>query len=114
LNDVVTRSNGHEITEEVLHFLTRYIETVPHLEALLLLWENPEVSWTAEEIASRIYVRPGTAMDIARQLTRRGLIVDVQGKYHYSTQWPNNESVAKVAAAYRQNLIPIATFIHTK
>jgi len=63
-----------EVTQEVLQFLTDYIDTVPHLEALLLLWENPDTTWSEAEIAARIYVRPETAGEILRGFARRGFV----------------------------------------
>jgi len=45
-----------EIPARVLQFLAERIDTVPQLEALLLLWENPQRQWSEEELAARIYV----------------------------------------------------------
>jgi hypothetical protein len=104
-----------EVTQEVLQFLTDHIDTVPHLEALLLLWENPETIWTEAEIAARIYVRPDTAADILRGFVRRGFVqAQAGGGYQYETQWDHRGMMATVANAYRQNLIPVSTFIHSK
>ena len=43
-----------EIPERVLQFLAERVDTVPQLEALLLLWENPQRQWSEEELAARI------------------------------------------------------------
>ncbi|HEU4655487.1 MAG TPA: MarR family transcriptional regulator [Steroidobacteraceae bacterium] len=104
-----------EVTQEVLQFLTDYIDTVPQLEALLLLWENPHTTWTESEIAARIYVRPETAAEILRTLVRRGFVKAQEGGgYRYESQWDKRDTMATVANAYRQNLIPVSTFIHSK
>ena len=42
-----------EIPARVLQFLAERIDTVPQLEALLLLWESPQRQWTEEELAAR-------------------------------------------------------------
>lgn len=104
-----------EVTQEVLQFLTDYIDTVPHLEALILLWENPDTTWSEAEIASRIYVRPDTAAEILRGFVRRGFVQTPEsGGFRYESQWDRRGTMANVANAYRQNLIPVSTFIHSK
>ena len=51
-----------EIPARVLQFLAGHIDSVPQLEALLLLWEDPQRLWSEEELAGRIYVgRPVAA-----------------------------------------------------
>jgi hypothetical protein len=104
-----------EVTQEVLQFLTDYIDTVPHLEALLLLWENPDTTWSEAEIASRIYVRPETVAEILRGFVRRGFAQTPEGGgFRYESEWDRRGTMANVANAYRQNLIPVSTFIHSK
>lgn len=104
-----------EVTQEVLQFLTDHIDSVPHLEALLLLWENPTTIWKENEIAARIYVRPETASDIVRSFVRRGFVrAEPEGGYRYESHWDQRNTMATVANAYRQNLIPVSTFIHSK
>jgi hypothetical protein len=103
-----------EVTQEVLQFLTDHIDTVPHLEALLLLWENPDTTWSEAEIAARIYVRPETAAEILRGFARRGFVRAHESGYRYEGQWDSRGTMANVANAYRENLIPVSTFIHSK
>jgi DNA-binding IscR family transcriptional regulator len=104
-----------EVTQEVLQFLTDYIDTVPHLEALLLLWENPDTTWRETEIAARIYVRPETVADILRGFTRRGFVrAQEGGGFRYASEWDSRGTMTNVANAYRENLIPVSTFIHSK
>ena len=57
-----------EIPADVLHLLEEQIDTVPHLEALLLIWNSGTHSWTADEIATRIYVNSGTAANLLQDL----------------------------------------------
>ena len=38
-------------------FIHEHIDSVPHLEALILLWNSRPVGWTCDELASRLYVR---------------------------------------------------------
>ncbi len=49
------------IPAEVRRFLSAYIDSVAHLEALLLLHTSPEREWTVDETAQRLYVPPAQA-----------------------------------------------------
>ena len=47
---------------------------MPQLEALLLLWENPQRLWSEEELAARIYVGRPVAATILQALQRQQLV----------------------------------------
>jgi hypothetical protein len=107
-----------EIPARVLQFLAERIDTVPQLEALLLLWENPQRLWSEEDLAGRIYVGRQVAATILQSLQRKQLATaepapDV--RYRYNPQWdPSGELMPEVAASYRRHLVPLATFIHSR
>ena len=107
-----------EIPARVLQFLAERIDTVPQLEALLLLWENPQRLWSENELAGRIYVGPAVAATILQSLQRQQLVAAesaVAVRYRYNPQWdPSGEVMPEVAAAYRRHLVPVATFIHSR
>ena len=107
-----------EIPARVLQFLAERIDTVPQLEALLLLWENPQQLWSEEELAGRIYVGRQAAATILQALQRQQLATAEPApavRYRYNPQWdPGGELMAEVAAAYRSHLVPLATFIHSR
>jgi hypothetical protein len=108
-----------DIPARVLQFLAERIDTVPQLEALLLLWENPQRLWSEEELAARIYVSRQAAASILQQLQRHQLVVAGESapvvRYRYNPQWEGaGELMAEVAASYRRHLVPVATFIHSR
>ena len=107
-----------EIPARVLQFLVERIDTVPQLEALLLLWENPQRLWSEEEIAGRIYVGRLVAATILQSLQRQQLVTAEPAatvRYRYNPQWdPSGELMSEVAVTYRRHLVPIATFIHSR
>lgn len=107
-----------EIPARVLQFLAERIDTVPQLEALLLLWESPQRLWSEEELAGRIYVDRPVAATILQALQRQQLITAESGpvaRYGYNPQWdPSGEVMPEVAAAYRRHLVQLATFIHSR
>lgn len=107
-----------EIPARVLQFLAERIDTVPQLEALLLLWGDPQRLWSEEELAGRIYVGRQVAATIMQALQRQQLVTAEPAstiRYRYDPQWdPSGEVMPEVAAAYRRHLVPLATFIHSR
>ena len=107
-----------EIPARVLQFLAERIDSVPQLEALLLLWEDPQRLWSEEELAGRIYVSRQVAATILQALQRQQLVIAEPAstvRYRYNPQWDDSgEVMPEVAAAYRRHLVPLATFIHSR
>jgi DNA-binding FadR family transcriptional regulator len=106
-----------DIPARVLQFLAERIDTVPQLEALLLLWQNPQRQWSEEELAARIYVGRPVAAAILQALQRQQLVTNEPGSpgYRYNPQWdPSGEVMPEVAAAYGRHLVQLATFIHSR
>ena len=65
--------------DKVYTFVLDQIETVPHLEALLLPWNSRPQPWTVENLAKRLYVSTEIVEVLLDDLVRRGLIVCVPG-----------------------------------
>lgn len=106
------------IPNEVEQFLLAAIDTVPHLEALLLIFQNPGTAWSVEQLAARIYVDNVQATAVLEDLTRRRLIARVEQsppKYQYIAPSPaQTDLLNKVARAYRTQLVQVARFVHSK
>jgi hypothetical protein len=107
-----------EIPESVLAFVRDRIDSVPELEALLLLSGDPAKSWTAADVAARIYVREDRAAAILAILQRRRLVAPVEPRSDRYAFQPADQSerllIDALDRAYRSNLITLATFIHEK
>jgi hypothetical protein len=103
---------------DAYEFILTHIDSVPHLEALILLWNSRPVGWTCEELASRLYVPTEKVSDLLRDLVRLQLIAGVPTsprKYSYLAQFENqDELMRQVDAAYRRDLVRISTMIHSK
>ena len=109
--------NAPAIPARVIEFLAENIDTVPQLEAMLLLWQAPNSRWSVEELAVRLYVSKEEAAAIIRALQMRALIAsDGQpNTYRYSADWDTSGTVmTEVAHAYRHHLIDITKFIHSR
>jgi predicted transcriptional regulator len=107
--------NSPQIPDNVLQFIAERIDSVPQLEALLLLWENAQRPWTEEELAARIYVSRAAAVQILQSLQRQNLVTSESARYQYNSQWdPTRQVMPEVAAAYSRHLVQLATFIHSR
>jgi hypothetical protein len=107
-----------EIPEDVQRFLADNIDSVPHLEALLLLWESAPADWTVDAVAARIYVKAPAAAALLEDLSRRSMLSRASAdpaKYRFdSTNETQRAILQRVATAYRTQLVRVAQFIHSK
>ena len=99
-------------------FILENIDSVPHLEALVLLWNSRPVAWTCEELASRLYIAEENVSNLLADLVRVQLIAKSAGppaKYSYFARSEDqNEMMRLVDIAYRRDLVRISTMIHSK
>jgi predicted ArsR family transcriptional regulator len=105
--------------EEVYRFILNQIDSVPQMEALLLVWESRPKRWAESEIAERLYVSTDAVRNIMQELVRRRLVaVDTQQsarQYFYESKSEDLDGLIEaVAATYRHELVRVSTFIHTK
>ena len=103
-----------DLPDDVLRFIREQVDTVPHLEALLLLWESAPTSWAPEELAARLYVDVATAQRIVGDFARRKVLIRSGQGHAYD---PANEHAAllpRVAQTYRRQLVQVTRFIHSK
>jgi hypothetical protein len=106
-----------DIPDDVLHFIERRIDSIPHLEALLLFWDAPTLEWTMTGIASRVYIKPEQAQRVLEDLMRSGLILpaaQMPEGYVYNPAWDEPQLMTRVAAAYRTHLVQMSRLIHAK
>lgn len=105
------------ISPQVLKFIAEKIGTVAELEALLIMCEDESRLWNEQELAARLYTQAAHASKVLTTLARRELLA-VEGKpprYSFRPAHEHDRQVfAEVAEAYRQNLVAIATYIHSR
>jgi len=102
---------------EVDQFLQNQIDTVPHLEALLLLWNSRPQQWSVDDMANGLYLAPEAAKEILEDLSRRSLIVvasEGDGRYRYEPEPERDRLIGAVDSIYRRDLIRISRLIHSK
>ena len=106
-----------QLPADVTRFIENQIDSVPHMEALLLLWQSAREAWGAEQLSARIYVSPDTAAQILRDLARRQLARSMSedpDRFVYDDTWDEAGLMARVAEAYRRHLVLVAHKIHSK
>jgi len=101
-------------SREVDAFLLEHIDTVPHLEALLLLWNSRPKVWTVNEMAEALFLAPASAHEILEDLMRENLIDAAPDTSGYTSKAERDPLLAAVDAAYRKELIRISRLIHSK
>jgi hypothetical protein len=99
-------------------FILDEIDSVPHLEALLLLWRSAPQRCSAAQLAEQLYIHSGHAAAIAEDLHRRGLIAREHGSaagfFYDMHSEERNRLIEAVDATYRRELIRISGIIHSK
>jgi len=103
---------------EVDRFIVKEIDSVPHLEALLLLWRRRPSAWLAEDVAQMLYVPPQNAEKLLQDLAQSGLVAVVSGSpdrfaYHPASE-ERDKLIEMVEATYRRELVRITHLIHSK
>jgi hypothetical protein len=93
-------------------------DTVPQLEALLLMWKSRPQDWSSEDLTIALYVSLDAAQDILQYLAQRRMIVEVAGntgRYAFLSESKDREKlVESLDRAYRRELMRVSTMIHSK
>lgn len=104
--------------DQVLRFVAQQIDSVPELEALLLLWQNRPAAWSVADIAKRLYITPDQAQVLLGDLSRKGLLAPLAEQadfYRYESRSAElDELMAHTEAVYRRQVVRISTLIHSK
>jgi hypothetical protein len=100
---------------EVDRFIAERIYSVPHLEALLLLWRESSRAWTPETLAKRLWVTPAVSRNILNDLVRDQLLsANPDGdEYRYQPDPEKDCLLRSVDNIYRKEMIRISTLIHS-
>ena len=105
-------------SKDVYKFVLEEIDSVPQLEALLLLWnERPKV-WTVKDLAKRLYIHVEEARPLLKDLEKRQLIKVAPGAvdgYRYnSVSAAKDQLIGEMEQMYRKEVVHISNVIHSK
>jgi hypothetical protein len=105
------------LSDQARRFLLNSVPSVPFLEAVLLLRAAPEVEWTCEQLARRLYVPDHACSELVAQIAAAGLIElreEPVRTFHYAPHSPElMQVVDEVARAYATHLIEVTNLIHS-
>ncbi len=103
-----------DLPDELSQFIVDSIDTVGHLEALLLLQRNPGHEWSSEAVAARLYVNIEDATQILSVLAHRQLVARTGAGYRYQPLPRHDGLVRDLQKVYSTHLIQITKIIHAK
>lgn len=104
------------LPDDVRQFLHQNIESVEHLEVLLLLWRTAERGWTSDEVATAIYSHPSSVVRRLAMLLGQGLLREREaGCYQYAPRTPElHHTVTRLEHVYRERRVAVITLIASK
>ena len=106
---------GEDLPESVKRLIAESIDSIPELEAILLMREDRGHQWTAAEAGQRLYVSTTVAGHILRVLAGRGFLSRKGENFRYEPASPELDGVvAALAACYSRALVDVTTLIHSK
>lgn len=104
--------------EDVRRFILTSITSVPFLEAMLLLRNEPEPPWDARRVAERLYTSEKAAAELLSELCAAGFLVATAPESPLYSFHPNSDElgamVDRVAEEYTKNLVEVTDLIHSK
>jgi predicted ArsR family transcriptional regulator len=100
--------------QEIDHFIMEEVESVPHLEALLLLFNSRPKQWALQQMADSLYISSNQTQSILQDLVRRNFVAQQAGVYVYNEANSRNALIGKVDQMYRQEVVRISTMIHSR
>jgi len=99
----------------VRRLIAESIDSVPELEAVLLLRETPERRWCVDEAGKRLYVSNTVAAHVLNVLAERGFFAREDEHYRYRPETAElAASVDELAATYARELVAVTQLIHAK
>lgn len=106
----------HEVVPDAVRTLiAERIDSIPELEAVLLLRQHRDQSWSVEEAGQRLYVSSTVAGHILAVLCDRGLLARTDLGFQYAPATPELEaSVTLLANTYSKHLIAVTNIVHAK
>lgn len=104
------------IPEDIQRFVLMTVPSVPYLEAMVLLHNEPLRKWTSRDVAARLYVSEKRSSQLLTELCVAGVTIHAQEddcySYHPSSE-EHHRMISKLAQVYAQNIVEMAQLIHS-
>jgi hypothetical protein len=107
-----------DFSPEVRQFIDQNVESLAQLEALILLRQDPQRGWEAEEIGKALYIPPELASTLLADFARRGFVkvlppTNIQYSYEVADE-RLDKLISEVAAAYQDRRVALISLIYSK
>lgn len=103
------------IPDDIRDFILNFVDSIAHIEALMLLRRDPEISWDAASLAARLYISVDDAKRVLEELGARGLLMVNNEVYRYGCASPELKAmVDRLARIYAAQLIAVTNLVHAK
>jgi hypothetical protein len=107
-----------EFPADLKQFIDFYIESVPQLEALLLLRGDPHRQWQAADVAKSLYIPENIAAALLADFVRRGFVIlephSAAGYVYRSHDAEIDRLIDQLAAAYQERRVAVVSLIYSK
>jgi len=104
-----------KISHTVKTLIAERIDSIPELEALLLVRDDRARDWSPAEAGMRLYVSTLVAAHILSTLREREFLAEREARYRYEPVSPElADAVDQLAAAYARHLVAVTEIVHSK
>ncbi|HEY6465675.1 MAG TPA: hypothetical protein VIY69_06775 [Candidatus Acidoferrales bacterium] len=100
--------------KQVDQFILAEIDSVPHLEALLLLWNSRPKQWSADEMSKALYLESDATQLILQDFQNRGFASSESNEFSYLSNPDRDRLIDSLDKIYRREIIRVSTMIHSK
>ena len=109
--------NSPKLSDDLRRFI-QSIQSIPHLEAILLLRQYSSQPWKPATLAQRLYINPEAAANMLNDLQLAGIFELSTGEAQEYRFKPTSAELSalidQVADYYAHNLIEVTNMIHSK
>lgn len=104
-----------QLTGDLRRFI-QTIESIPQLEAILLLHNEPAEIWSADRIAARLYLTPEKAAHLLAEIHRAGICTQHKSNpgFLYAPSLELRELIEQLGQYYSTHLIEVTNMIHAR
>jgi hypothetical protein len=106
------------IPDDIKQFIIVGIDSVAHLEALLLMRTGAHENWGVPVVAQRLYISEQETRQVLKRLCEQGLVIMNGSEPQLFQYRPKSVELARmidrVAEIYRKQLVPVTNLIHSK
>ncbi|MFP5227914.1 MAG: hypothetical protein ACLGXA_09815 [Acidobacteriota bacterium] len=99
---------------DVDRFVLEEIESVPHIEALLILWNARPRVCSLEDLSALLYLPEDRTRRILDDLQQRSLVVSSEKGHAYNSAPARDSLLDHVDRTWRRELVRLSNLIHSK